>query len=79
MPIENARLLAEPGVSAFRAVPAQIRTALNSVPLIETAASAERKALTNVRMSISPVRGRPLASGEQADGVAHKVTQLRNM
>jgi hypothetical protein len=44
----------EPGASAFQASPVQIRTALNSIPLIETAAIAERKALANVRMSFSP-------------------------
>jgi len=58
---------------------AQIRTTLNSAPLIETAAIAERKALAKSRMAVPLLVDVSMTSGEGADGVSHKIVQLRNL
>jgi hypothetical protein len=76
---ENARLREESGASAFQGVAGQTSTTLNSVPLIETAAIAERKALAKLRMSISPVDGCPIGIRRGGCGAPHKIAQLRNL
>jgi hypothetical protein len=56
----------------------QTRTALNSVPEIAIAATAERKAFAKLRI-VFPLSGMRGASCEGANGAMHKITQLRNL
>jgi len=58
---------------------AQIRTTLKSVPLIERAAIAERKAPAKSRMAFPLLVDVSMTSGTGANGAPHKIVQLRNL
>ncbi|HLV08131.1 MAG TPA: hypothetical protein VKY80_10710 [Croceibacterium sp.] len=51
---------------------------MNSTPLIDMAATAEKKAFAKLRMLYSPALAR-LVAMRRADGATHNITQLRRM
>ena len=51
---------------------------MNSTPLIDMAATAEKKAFAKLRMLYSPALARLMAM-RRADGASHNITQLRRM